>query len=241
MKYVFLLHGFGENAGIWDTLKAMLPEEYVYITPDYSKITFCQSIEEYADWLHTEVEERNIHRFVLIGHSMGGYISLAYAKKYGKYLSGLGLFHSTAYADTEDKKDKRDKTIAFLEKHDSAKFIDGFLPEMYSEQFRKKNAVYIEKLSADNRLIPAEALITATKAMKNRLDQTAVLKGANYPLLSIIGKLDNFIPYSDALAQLGLMANPFVAILGHVAHAGMMEAPHVSASIITDFLAAAFD
>ncbi|SOE20669.1 Pimeloyl-ACP methyl ester carboxylesterase [Spirosomataceae bacterium TFI 002] len=237
MKIV-LLHGFGENEDIWDTFIPTLPAEHEYVRLDYSQITFCQTIEEYAAWVHHEIEEREITRFVLVGHSMGGYISLAYAAKHSEYLAGLGLFHSTAYADSTEKKKNRDRTADFIKKHGTAKFIEGFLPNMYNDIFKKKNSVYIRKQLQDNKKLPQEALITATKAMKGRKDTSEVLSSLEIPVLKIIGKQDPFIPFEDALAQISLLQKPYVGIIDHIAHAGMMEAPDECASLMTSFLEA---
>ncbi len=233
---VILLHGFGENADIWDTFLPNLPKEFEYILLDYSKIAFCQTIDQYAQWVQSEVEQRKITRFTLIGHSMGGYISLAYAERYPEYLAGLGLFHSTAFADSEEKKKTRDKTAAFIKKKGAAIFIEGFLPNMYSDDFKRKNGVYIRQQLDDNKKLPAEALIQATLAMKERPDRSATLKSLNVPVLFVIGKKDSFIPFEDALSQISMLKKPFVLILDHVAHAGMMEAPQSCAGITTDFL-----
>ena len=236
IKTVVLLHGFGETSEIWDIIKPYFSFEYQYITLDYSRISFCQTIEEYADWLYSEIEQLKIQRFVLIGHSMGGYIALAFAEKYKPYLAGLGLFHSSAFADSDERKDTRLKTITFIEKHGSAEFIADFLPKMYADGFRKKNEVYIQKQLADNQLLPAKALIVATEAMRIRPDRTAILKNFDEPILMIIGMKDKFISYQASLKQLSFPKNPYIFILAHVAHAGMIEAPEVCAAAINMFL-----
>ena len=238
---VVLLHGFGETPHIWEEFIPMLPKSYEYITLDYSRIAFCQTIEQYAQWVHSEIEQRKITRFVLIGHSMGGYISLAYAEKYPDYLAGMGLFHSTAFDDTEDKKHARDKTAAFIEKRGVPLFMDGFLPNMYNEDFKRKHKVYILQQLEDNKKIPAEALIQATMAMKVRPDRREVLEKLDIPVMFIAGKQDHFIPYSDSLAQIPLLQKPYTLTLDHIAHAGMREAPDSCAGITADFLDACFD
>lgn len=237
---VVLLHGFGENADIWDTFLPMLPDNYNFITLDYSKIAFCQTIDQYAQWVHSEIEERKITRFVLIGHSMGGYISLAYAEKHAEYLAGVGMFHSTAYADSEEKQKTRDKTAAFIKRKGTAAFIEGFLPNMYNETFKRKNGVYIRQQLDDNKKLPEEALIQATMAMKSRPDRSSVLKKLRMPVMFIVGKEDKFIPFDDSMAQLELLSMPYILILDHVAHAGMMEAPHSCAGVTRDFLESCF-
>lgn len=233
---VVLLHGFGENDEIWDEFLLELPKNHTYHCLDYSRLTFCQSIEEYADWVHSEIEQLGIFRFAIIGHSMGGYISLAYAEKHGEYLSGIGLFHSTAYADPEEKKRTREKTIGFLDKKGTEPFITNFLPTMYSHTYQRKNGVKIKKLLETNMHIPKEALMQATAAMMVRPDRTNVLKTSKLPILYIVGKADPFIDYQDALAQLAFIQRPFSLILDDVAHAGMKEATHLTAALMVSFL-----
>lgn len=235
---IVLLHGFGETEDIWKTFTPLLNQENEYILLDYSSFTFCQTIEEYADWVHSEILQRKIRYFTIIGHSMGGYIALAYARKYGDFIAGLGLFHSTAFADSEEKKSSRDKTVRFLGRHGAATFIEDFLPKMYHPDFLKRNATYIKQQLVDNQRIPTEALQVATKAMKNRTDTQEVLKNANYPVLHIIGKADKFIDFSDALSMVSLLEKPYVLILDNSAHAGMHEAPEACAAITNDFLKA---
>ena len=233
---VVLLHGFGETAGIWEDFIPLLPDKFQYITLDYSKITFCQSIEEYADWVHFEMDKKHITRFVLIGHSMGGYISLAYARKYADYLAGLGLFHSTAYADSDEKKVSRDNTIRFIEKHGAVEFIEDFLPNMYNDAYKKENKIMIQQQLKDNQEIPAKALIAATKAMRERPDTSEVLKKLEIPVLLIAGKQDKFIPFAASLEQVAMCKHPYALMLNHIAHAGMHEAPSLCAELVSEFL-----
>lgn len=235
---VVLLHGFGETSEIWDSFKPLLSKEFNLLAFDYSKHTFCQTIEEYADWLHSKIDELKIERFVLIGHSMGGYISLAYAEKYGQYLAGLGLFHSSAYADTEAKKEARLKTIQFLKKHGTAEFIEDFLPNMYNAEFRQKNIGYIKQQLQDNQLLPVEALITATEAMRIRPDRSTLLAQLSMPVLMIAGMKDKFISPEASLAQTMLLKQPYTLVVDHIAHAGMIEAPEICAALVNEFVSA---
>jgi pimeloyl-ACP methyl ester carboxylesterase len=238
---VVLLHGFGENPDIWESFIPMLPKQYNFISLDYSKIAFCQTIDQYAQWVHTEIEQRKITRFVLIGHSMGGYISLAYAEKHAEYLAGLGLFHSTAFSDSEEKKSSRDKTAAFIKKRGSAAFIDSFLPNMYNKDFVRKNGVYIRQQLDDNRKLPQDALVQATMAMKERPDRSNILNKLKVPVLFVVGQKDLFIPFEDALEQIPMIQKPYALILANVAHAGMKEAPKSCAGITSEFLEVCFD
>ncbi len=115
---VILIHGFGEEANVWDGLVSHLQNRYQLIIPDLpgsgdSAMIPDMSIAGMAETIHAIVHEENIHTCTLIGHSMGGYITLAFAEKYWNHLDAFGLFHSTSYADSEEKKATRRKGIAF--------------------------------------------------------------------------------------------------------------------------------
>lgn len=106
---VVLLHGFGETGDVWDQQAAVLASHFRVLIPDLpgsgrSGITEDMSMEGLADVLFHLLNHENISRCILIGHSMGGYAALAFAALHARFLAGLGLFHSTAYADSEEKK-----------------------------------------------------------------------------------------------------------------------------------------
>jgi pimeloyl-ACP methyl ester carboxylesterase len=233
---VIFLHGFGGTPAIWNEIIPLLEPAHEYICLDYSRISFCQTIEEYADWVHSKIEELNITRFTLIAHSMGGYIALAYAEKYKKYLAGLGLVHSTVFEDSEERKSARLKTAEFIDKNGTEVFISDFLPKMYNPNFRKINQVYIEKQFEANKSIPKEALMEASKSMGLRPNRSHVLKSLKFPVLLLIGTQDEFISYNTSLEMIPLVANPYILILDSVAHAGMVEEPVVCAAFFNSYL-----
>jgi pimeloyl-ACP methyl ester carboxylesterase len=234
MNIVFL-HGFGENASIWeDFIKRINPEHNIYC-PDYSEKKDCFSIPEYAEWLKGLLQKKGIQNFVIIGHSMGGYIALEFCHKYPKMIKGLGLFHSSAAADSEEKKENRDKTIQFLIKHDTNLFIKHFYPNMFSEVFNKNNAELIDKNIEQFSKITNEALLAATLAMKSRQSHVENLLSFDFPIFQILGTLDTFVNYQDALQQTLKMKSPNVLLLNDICHAGMFESPEICANFINSF------
>ena len=114
-KPVVLLHGFGEDSSIWDQQVLFLKEHCLLIVPDLpgsGKSDLLKlkvepdpiSIDDYADCIYSLLQHEAIPFCIMLGHSMGGYITLAFAEKYPLLLEGFGLIHSTAYADSEEKK-----------------------------------------------------------------------------------------------------------------------------------------
>ena len=233
---VIFLHGFGEDATVWADFLKLLLDEHTYFCPDYASLTNIESIDGYADWLNAYTNERGISESVIIGHSMGGYIALAYAEKFADKVLGLGLFHSSAYADSEERKEIRLKTARVIDQQGTAKFIKGFYPNMFTEEFKEKNVDFIEKQIERYAYFPKEALMNAQIAMRGRVDRTKILKEADYPIMILGGEKDTFVPKETTLEQIALLKNGHSAMLEGVAHAGMFENPAESAKVVMAFL-----
>lgn len=108
-KPVVLIHGFGEDHRIWHKQLPSLQTNHNVLLPDLpgtgASVPFHDlSIESMADAVLLMLEEEQIDRCIMLGHSMGGYVTLAFAEKYPERLQAFGLIHSTAYADSEEKK-----------------------------------------------------------------------------------------------------------------------------------------
>lgn len=241
---VLLLHGFGEDRTIWKNQETALQEKYNLITPDLpgsggtNMLTKEKSevqLTDYAEFINDLLVEKNIDSLVLIGHSMGGYIALAFAEKYPEKLKGLGLFHSSAFPDDEEKIATRKKAIEFIRVHGPKEFLDTSIPGLYAESFRKSHPEIVEShlKSAE---FSGDALIQYYEAMIQRPDRTAVLKKANYPVLFIIGELDQAVPFEQSLKQCHIPEISHLHILPEVAHMGMIEAPDASLKFIGEFL-----
>ncbi len=230
------IHGFGEDSSVWEDF---LPSIHTYHTShvfEHAHTTGHRSIGEYAEDLRVFLEEKNIGKPVLIGHSMGGYIALEYAALYPDGVKGLGLFHSSASADSEEKKKERDKTRAFIGENGTEAFIRNFYPNMFSGNFRQENADLVAAHIRRYTGLNPQALMTATASMKNRRDHVGTLKGFTFPVFQILGKMDAFVPLEKALEQTALLQHPYTLVLDQVAHAGMYEASSVCADFINYYL-----
>lgn len=233
---VIFLHGFGEDSTVWVDFLQLLPSEHTYFRPDYASVTDCESMEAYTLWLDTFIVENKIDKCVLIGHSMGGYIALTYANFFKNNVIGLGLFHSSAYADNVDRKEIRFKTVRVIEQQGTTKFIKGFYPNIFTEEFKENNTDFIEKQIERYSYFPKKALMNAQIAMRGRKDKTLVLKEADYPIMILAGEKDTFVPKITALEQISLLKNSQSAVLDGVAHAGMFENTNESAKVVSAFL-----
>jgi pimeloyl-ACP methyl ester carboxylesterase len=240
-KPVMFLHGFGEDSTVWKNQIEILEKNYLLILPDIpgsgdSDLTHDVSMEAIAEIIKQIAHAEKIERFVLMGHSMGGYATLAFAEKYPEMLNGFGLFHSTAYADTEEKKITRRKGIEFINEHGSKKFLETTTPNLFSEITKEKNPQLIQLFLQTLPHFSNNALIAYYEAMIARPDRTEILRNTNLPVLFIIGKQDKAVPFEDSLKQSALPTKSFVTILENTAHMGMLEASEKSNNVLLTFL-----
>lgn len=238
---VVLVHGFGEEANIWDEIAAALEKQYRLIIPDIpgsgeSELTEDMSIEGMAATLFTLLHAEEIAHCCMIGHSMGGYITLAVAENYGNLLDGFGLFHSTAYADTAEKKAVRQKGIDFILEHGAFAFLKTATPNLFAPLTREKNPALIEKQITGLQRFTDAALINYYEAMIRRPDRTGVLKNARIPVLFIIGEYDQAVSPADSLAQSYLPDLSYIHLLKHAGHMGMLEETTECIRILESFL-----
>jgi pimeloyl-ACP methyl ester carboxylesterase len=241
---VILLHGFGEDSRVWEQQVAILQEDHKLLIPDLpgsgsSELISDMSIEGMADMVKAVLDnemEKEEGPVDMIGHSMGGYIALAFLEKYPSLLNSLGLFHSTAYADTEEKKAARRKSIAFIKDKGAFEFLKTAIPNLFSPLSRQNMATEIESFIDQQRSFTAEALVAYYEAMIGRPDRRSLLVNSKIPFLFVMGKYDTAVPFSDSLEQCHLPEIAYIHILRESAHMGMMEETNLANRILKNFL-----
>ncbi len=239
---IVLIHGFSENATLWDNQITPLKKHYRIIIPDLpgtalSPLTTPLTIESMAEYVYAILLAENISEAVIIGHSMGGYIALALAEKYPALLKGLGLFHSTAKADSEEKKEGRRKSIRMMEQYGAETFLRQTLPNMFSPATKSKHSELVDAYVKMGMECQLPALVAYYEAMAKRPDRTGVLKTLRAPVLFMIGKDDNAVPLDNVMPQITLPATGSIHIFENVGHMGMWEIAEESNVILEQFVA----
>jgi pimeloyl-ACP methyl ester carboxylesterase len=235
------LHGFAESKQLWTDFKKSLQNKFRTIAldlPGFGNNTAevaDYSMDAMADYVKQQLDKLGIKKCILIGHSMGGYVSMAFAEKYSAMLNGLCLFHSSALPDTDEKKDNRNKTIEFVEKHGVEKFMQSFVEPLFFADNREKLRSKIVLMKKIGTATPKESIVGGLAAMRDRPNKTEVLKKANYPVLFIFGKEDGAVPMDKALEQCHLPDNSMVYFLGQTGHMGMFERTYETRKAIEKF------
>jgi pimeloyl-ACP methyl ester carboxylesterase len=236
-----LLHGFCESRSLWKYCEKELSAHYRVISPDLpgfgeSRLEDSNiSIEYFAEKIKYLLDELKIEKCIMIGHSLGGYITLAFAEKYELRLKGIGMFHSTAFADTEEKKENRNKTIEFIRKHGVPMFAQSFVPPLFSLRNRELLKIEIQELIEISSSSSEAGVIETTKAMRDRKDRVHVLKAVNFPVLYVVGKKDGSVPLEKSLEQCYLPKHSIVHFLENAGHMGMIENKPETIKILHNF------
>jgi pimeloyl-ACP methyl ester carboxylesterase len=246
-KPVILVHGFGETGDVWKNQAGFLSSKFCIIVPDlpgsgHSDFVDDMSMEGLCDVLlkiiTTELNGSSTPagKVSMIGHSMGGYVALAFLEKYSTYLSGFGLFHSSAFADNEDKKATRRKGIEFVARHGAYEFLKNTSPNLFSPISREKRPELIDEFVAGLRNFSAQAIVLYYEAMMQRPDRTHLLKTTPLTVLLLLGKYDNAVPFEDGLRLAHMPEKAYIHILYQSGHMGMLEEPDESNHILEKFL-----
>ena len=238
---VVLLHGFCEDSRMWDEWLPLLPSYHSYLTIDLpgfgnSELLADTSIDTMAEAVAAVLENEEIDKCVLVGHSMGGYVACAFAEKYGEMLDGLCMFHSHPFADTADKKAGRLKAIDFIEKNGHILYVRQLIPKLFAYDYSKGYQAEVNRMIFYASKYQPESIIASLRAMRNRPDRSEVLKKINCPVLFFIGQQDAAIPYETSLAQTHLPSVADIQIYEDVGHMGMFKSPRKTAKVFRKFL-----
>ncbi|SDK68808.1 Pimeloyl-ACP methyl ester carboxylesterase [Catalinimonas alkaloidigena] len=242
---VVLLHGFCESRDVWAAWVAPLQNQFRFILLDLpghgdNPPVAETSMEAMAEAVAALMQELTPEPFVLIGHSMGGYVALAFAEHYPERLCGLGLFHSTAYPDSAEKKEARNKTVRFLQEHGVQPFIDGFVHPLFHFKNRSRLTAEMDLLRTLGRQTPQESVMAAALAMRDRPDRRAVLQQAPFPVLFIAGRDDKAVDFDASRDQYWLPAEAYAQVLPETAHKGMFERPAETRAMVAGFATRCF-
>jgi pimeloyl-ACP methyl ester carboxylesterase len=246
---VILIHGFAEDGQIWDNQIDELKNEFQLLIPDLPgsgkstpndstspRKSLPTNMEGYADIIKNILDKEALSSCTMMGHSMGGYITLAFAKKYPNLLKGFGLVHSTAYPDTEEKKLLRQKSIQFIEKNGVSPFLKQSTPNLFSDFSKANHPSLVEKIIAQYDNFNPQNLVSYYEAMMARPDRSDTLKQFPKPVLFIIGENDQAVPLKQSLELCYLPKMAYITILENTGHMGMLESPDKTNLTLKTFL-----
>lgn len=241
-KVIVLLHGYLETMAIWSDFAQNLAKQFRVITIDIpghgksGKVNEVHSMELMADAVNTVLTFLRIEKCFMVGHSMGGYVVLSFMAKYRYKLNGICLFHSTPFADTEEKKANRDREISIIKEGKKEILFNTNIPKGFATDNLEKFAARIAKAKEIAARNEDDGIIAILEGMKARPDRQNLLKETGLPVLFILGKKDNYIPFELMNEVARRTATGEILALENSGHMGFMEEPEVCLSALTSFV-----
>lgn len=221
---IVLLHGFLENKSMWDEFVLEFAKKYRVITIDLlghgdtENLGYVHSMEDNADAVHEVLSHLRIRKSILVGHSMGGYVSLAFSELYPEYVKGLVLLNSTSRADSEERKTNRNRAIKAVKK-DYTTFVRLSIANLFSEENREKLTNEIEKVKLQALKTPLQGIVASLEGMKIRKDREVLLHFSHFPKMLVLGKKDGVLSYDDTIDQVENTQVELVSFPdGHMSH-----------------------
>jgi pimeloyl-ACP methyl ester carboxylesterase len=235
---LILIHGFPMNQQVWNDFAEKLSVDFQVVTLDLpgfgnsAPLREPFSLKNVAAELLGWIREKKYVRPVVVGHSLGGYVALALAELDMDIMSAMCLFHSTAYADSKEKQQSRDKILEFIERQGVHAFTSNFIAQLYADP-QHSSVTRVKNIAVQS---VKETVTAYTKAMRDRPDLTSLLRRFPRPVLFLAGEKDQGIPVDSVREQAALCAQAEVAILPEVAHMGMFESEGVCLKKIINFV-----
>lgn len=204
---VVLLHGFLENKTMWKDLAPNLSKKNRVLSIDLlghgetECLGYVHSMEENAEIVKAVLSHLKIRKAVIIGHSMGGYVALAFAEMFPITIKGLVLLNSTAKKDSHERKINRDRAIKAV-KQNYINFVRMSIANLFSENKRDQLKNEIENVKLEALKTPLQGIVASLEGMKIRKDRQFILKETDFSKLLILGKNDGVLLYKDHFSQI---------------------------------------
>lgn len=238
---IVLLHGYLESMLVWEDFIPYLYKEVRVVTLDLPGhgISVVQGEEHSMDFLADTVADAlrtlGIARCTLVGHSMGGYVALAFCERHPEMLDGVVLLSSTPNPDTPEKAENRRREIALV-RAGKKELLARVAPAAgFAEENRDRMKDYIEDLTEQVFVTEDDGIVALLNGMIGRKDQNAMLRETRVPVLFILGRKDGYIPAEVAEKMVADHPEARVVWLENAGHMGFLEEPETTARALLDF------
>ncbi|HRG57885.1 MAG TPA: alpha/beta hydrolase [Bacteroidia bacterium] len=240
-RAIVLLHGFLGSFQIWENILPELSKRYKVVLIDLpghgntDNFGYVHKMDLMAEAVKAVLNQLQLRRYVIIGHSMGGYVTMAFAEKYMDNLRGVVLFHSTALADSDEKKADRDKAIKVAKKN-KEKYLKESVKKLFlPSNVKKKPEIFQKAVSIANET-SVQGIVAAIEGMKQRRNTEVVLQFCHCPVMFIAGLHDLLLPLELHQHQFDLPQEHQLLLLEHSAHMGFYEEPEFVLKGLLPFL-----
>jgi pimeloyl-ACP methyl ester carboxylesterase len=239
---LLFLHGYLESSAIWKGFAERFSDQYKVVLLDIPGhgasgiMGPVHGMEEMARVAGAVLDAEQISRVVVIGHSMGGYVTMEFVHLFPERTAGYCLFHSTCFADNEEKKMNRDREISLVMCGKKMQIIRTNIPKGFANSNIERLAPWVaraKQIAAGN---SDEGIIALLQGMKNRKDHSGLLRKFSPVPLLIWGKKDNYIGEEVFQKLRSIAPGARVVILNESGHMGFIEEPDAAYSGLSGYL-----
>ena len=239
---VVLLHGYLESLEIWSEFSAELAEHCRVVSidlPGHGKsgvIEKVHTMELLAQTVKSVMDFLNTGKYFLVGHSLGGYVGLAFLELFPECLSGLSLFHSHPLADNKETIKNRNREKMLVENGKKDLIYTVNIPKAFATDNLKRFSKQVDNAKEIARGVSGEGIVAMLNGMINRPDRSDILVRTSLPFLWILGRKDNYIPYEEIVKKIRLPQLGKLITLENSGHMGFIEEKQQSLNAILSFL-----
>jgi pimeloyl-ACP methyl ester carboxylesterase len=239
---IVLLHGYLESSEVWNGFEERLASEFRVISVDlpghglsdvYGEV---HTMEFMATAVKGLLDNLNIKKTFLTGHSLGGYVTLAFLELFPEYLTGYCLFHSQPFDDTAEAIEKRKREIAIVKSGKKDLMYPDNVARMFAPSNLEKFSVAFQRSKDIASRLPGGGIIAMLNGMMIRPSRLSYMEKGKVPCLWILGSMDNYIPCDNIQAKVKLPSNASLIILKNSGHLGFVEEEDKAVSAITEFI-----
>jgi pimeloyl-ACP methyl ester carboxylesterase len=239
---IILLHGYLESSEVWYGFERKLTSGFRVINIDlpghglsdvYSEV---HTMEFMATAIKELLDSLNVRNGFLVGHSLGGYVTLAFLELFPDYLSGYCLFHSQPFPDSPESLEKRIREIAIVKAGKKDLMYPDNVVRMFAPSNLEKYSEAVERIKTIASQIPGEGIIAVLNGMMKRPSRVSVMEKGTVPCLWILGSMDSYIPCDIVRSKVNLPSNAVVKVLNNSGHLGFIEEEDLSVMIVCEFI-----
>jgi len=239
---LIFLHGYLETSEVWQSFAGKLAAGFRIITIDlpghghsdsFGKI---HTMELMAEVVRELIVSAGLNRVFLTGHSLGGYVTLAFADLYPELLSGYCLFHSQPFADTPETIEKRMREIALAGQGNKEMFYPGNIRRMFADQNLENFSSAVQHSTEIASGLSDAGIIAVLNGMIARSSRLSVMESGAVPYLWILGAMDNYIPCEAMQKRVKLPHNARLVVLNNSGHMGFIEEEEAAVKYIINFV-----
>jgi pimeloyl-ACP methyl ester carboxylesterase len=241
-RTIVLIHGYLETLEVWNNFARKLAGKYRVICvdlPGHGKsdlLCEVQTMELMAESIKELLENLDIRKIFLAGHSLGGYIALAFTELFSEMLAGYCLFHSHPLADTTEAIEKREREITLVKGGKKDLMYPENIAKMYGPPNIQKFASELQRSKEIASSISGEGIIAVLKGMIARPSRLAVMEKGSVPCLWILGAMDNYVNCELIQSKVRLPENAELVVLKNSGHLGFIEDEEESIKTIDSFI-----